>query len=41
LAALEQAERRNPGLTFIGNYRGGISVGDVVRNGLAASDLDS
>jgi oxygen-dependent protoporphyrinogen oxidase len=41
LAALEQAELRNPGLTFIGNYRGGISVGDVVRNGLAVSDLDS
>ena len=41
LEALAQAERRHPGLTFIGNYRGGISVGDVVRNGLAVSELAS
>jgi oxygen-dependent protoporphyrinogen oxidase len=41
MAAVEEAERGNPGLTLIGNYRGGISVGDVVRNGLAASDPDS
>ena len=41
LEVLTQAERRNPGLTFIGNYRGGISVGDVVRNGLADSEPTS
>ena len=34
--ALEEAETRYRGLTFLGNYRGGISVGDVVRNALAA-----
>lgn len=32
LATIEAAERENPGLTFVGNYRGGISVGDVVEN---------
>jgi protoporphyrinogen/coproporphyrinogen III oxidase len=26
-----RAEERWPGLTFLGNYRGGVSVGDVVR----------
>ncbi len=31
LAILEEAESRWPGLRFLGNYRGGISVGDVVR----------
>lgn len=36
IAALAEAERRWPGLRFIGNYRGGVSVGDVVREGLAA-----
>ncbi len=30
LAALARAEARWPGLRFVGNYRGGISVGDVV-----------
>jgi oxygen-dependent protoporphyrinogen oxidase len=37
MRALEHAEARLPGLSFIGNYRGGISVGDVVRNALAVS----
>jgi oxygen-dependent protoporphyrinogen oxidase len=32
LEALAAAERDLPGLTFLGNYRGGISVGDVVDN---------
>lgn len=32
IKALERAERDFPGLKFIANYRGGISVGDVVRN---------
>jgi oxygen-dependent protoporphyrinogen oxidase len=36
MAALASAERELPGLTLLGNYRGGISVGDVVKNGLAA-----
>lgn len=35
LATLAETERRLPGLHFLGNYRGGISVGDVVRNALA------
>jgi oxygen-dependent protoporphyrinogen oxidase len=32
LDKIEQAERNNPGLHFIGNYRGGISVGACIRN---------
>lgn len=32
LARLAVAERALPGLTFLGNYRGGVSVGDVVRS---------
>lgn len=36
VSALAEAERRWPGLHFRGNYRGGISVGDVVRQGLEA-----
>lgn len=32
LAHLERAERALPGLTLLGNYRGGVSVGDVVRS---------
>ncbi len=35
LVTLAHAERRLPGIHFLGNYRGGISVGDVVRNALA------
>ncbi len=37
MKTIEAAETRWPGLTLLGNYRGGISVGDVVRNALAAS----
>jgi oxygen-dependent protoporphyrinogen oxidase len=33
-AAFDRAEARLPGLTLIGNYRGGISVTDVVRSAL-------
>jgi oxygen-dependent protoporphyrinogen oxidase len=32
IEALARAEARWPGLTFLGNYRGGIAVGDVVKN---------
>jgi oxygen-dependent protoporphyrinogen oxidase len=32
MEALEKAERKNPGLYFVGNVRGGISVGDVIRS---------
>jgi oxygen-dependent protoporphyrinogen oxidase len=35
MAALAEAEAKCPGLAFLGNYRGGIAVGDVVRNALA------
>ncbi len=35
---LIEAERRNPGLSFLGSYRGGVSVGDVVRSALGAAD---
>lgn len=37
MKAIEDAEARWPGLTLLGNYRGGISVGDVVRNALAST----
>lgn len=32
MAALDGAERRRPGLVLLGSYRGGVSVGDVIRN---------
>ncbi len=32
---LARAEERWPSLHFLGNYRGGVSVGDVVRSGTA------
>jgi len=32
MRALDDAERACPGLTLLGNYRGGVSVGDVVLN---------
>ena len=32
IETLVRAEARWPGLTFLGNYRGGIAVGDVVKN---------
>jgi oxygen-dependent protoporphyrinogen oxidase len=38
LAVLAETERRLPGLRFAGNYRGGIAVGDVIREGLAAAE---
>jgi len=37
IAVLEDAEARFPGLRFAGNYRGGISVADVVASGLRAA----
>ena len=40
MAMLTEAERRWPGLRFVGNYRGGIAIGDVVREGLAAGSAD-
>ena len=36
IAELAGAEVRWPGLHFLGNYRGGVSVGDVVRAGVEA-----
>ncbi|HEX9304564.1 MAG TPA: protoporphyrinogen oxidase [Thermoanaerobaculia bacterium] len=35
MEALSRAEKSLPGLSFVGSYRGGISVGDVVRTALA------
>jgi len=35
MKTLADCEARSPGLAFLGNYRGGVSVGDVVRNALA------
>ena len=35
LESLGRAESRLPGLSFLGSYRGGVSVGDVVRAALA------
>lgn len=35
MRTLADCEARCPGLAFLGNYRGGVSVGDVVRNALA------
>lgn len=35
---LAETERRHPGLTFLGSYRGGVAVGDVVRSALALPD---
>ncbi len=35
LRKLKEAEQNYPGLSFVGNYRGGISVGDVVNAALA------
>jgi oxygen-dependent protoporphyrinogen oxidase len=37
MSLLAQAEASLPGLTLIGNYRGGISVGDVVKNALSVA----
>jgi oxygen-dependent protoporphyrinogen oxidase len=34
IAELAGVEARWPGLHFLGNYRGGVSVGDVVRAGI-------
>jgi oxygen-dependent protoporphyrinogen oxidase len=34
IASIAEAERRFPGLSFLGSYRGGVSVGDVVRSAL-------
>lgn len=38
LKAIEQAERDYPGLHLVGNYRGGISVGDCILNGMSLSE---
>ena len=34
MKTLAEAEQGWPGLVFLGNYRGGVSVGDVVKNAL-------
>jgi protoporphyrinogen/coproporphyrinogen III oxidase len=38
IETIERAERANPGLFFLGSYRGGVSVGDVVRSALSLPD---
>ncbi|SHJ98059.1 oxygen-dependent protoporphyrinogen oxidase [Rubritalea squalenifaciens DSM 18772] len=38
LKQIEQTERDYPGLHLTGNYRGGISVGDCILNGMALSE---
>ena len=38
---LEETEARFPGLTLLGNYRDGVSVGDLVRNALSVTPLSS
>ena len=38
IAALEQAEHEFAGLHFCANYRGGVSIGDCIRNGVATAD---
>lgn len=35
---LSRAESRWPGLTFLGNYRGGVSVGDIVKQAAGLKD---
>jgi oxygen-dependent protoporphyrinogen oxidase len=37
IETLEDTERGHPGLSLLGSYRGGISVGDVVRSALVVS----
>ena len=37
IRTLAEAEAALPGLRFLGNYRGGISVGDVVENAIIAA----
>jgi oxygen-dependent protoporphyrinogen oxidase len=41
MKTIEEAEARRPGLRLLGNYRGGISVGDVVRNALATGATEA
>ena len=38
IETISRAEERHPGLFFLGSYRGGVSVGDVVRCALALPD---
>lgn len=38
MRALAEAEARWPGLRFAGNYRGGVSIGDVVAGASAAAE---
>ncbi len=40
MSVLARAESRWPGLAFLGSYRGGISVGDVVKSALAIPSAD-
>ena len=39
LEALEAVENKNPGLTFAGSYRNGVSVGQCIRAGWAAAQI--
>ncbi|MEO5929131.1 MAG: protoporphyrinogen oxidase, partial [Candidatus Kapaibacterium sp.] len=38
IEAIELAEERLPGMHLLGNYRGGVSVGDCVKSGRALAD---
>jgi oxygen-dependent protoporphyrinogen oxidase len=38
IATIAAAEKESPGLSLIGSYRGGVSVGDVVQSALALPD---
>jgi protoporphyrinogen oxidase len=38
MAAVDAAERANPGLYLCANYRGGISVGDCIKSGHAMAE---
>jgi oxygen-dependent protoporphyrinogen oxidase len=38
IAAIEDLERKVPGLFFCANYRGGVSIGDCVKSGHAMAD---
>lgn len=39
LNAIEQGEGSNPGLYLLGNYRGGIALGDCVKSAYATADV--
>ncbi|MFM8657745.1 MAG: FAD-dependent oxidoreductase, partial [Chthoniobacterales bacterium] len=38
ISSLEKLEAANPGLHFVGNYRGGIAAGQCIQNGLRLAE---